>query len=362
MTYDYLIVGCGLFGSICVRELTDKGYRCLVIDKKQHIGGHCYSENIKDINVHMYGPHIFHTSNEQVWNYLNRFCSFNHFTYRPRVSFKNKLYSFPINLLTLYQVFGVKTPTEAKKKLEDVRIKNDNPQNLEEYILSVVGKELYEIFIKGYTAKQWRKDPKDLPSSIIKRIPIRLTFDDNYFFDKYQGIPIGGYTNIFTNLLKGIEVKLGVDYFNDRKYFNSLAKAIIYTGPIDEFYDYKCGNLEYLTLRFERETLDIEDYQGVAAINFTEESVPYTRIIEHKHFEFGNQPHTIITKEYPEEWNKTKDPYYPINNNKNEKVLNDYKNLCNSQKNVIFGGRLAEYKYYDMDDTVEKALSIINKL
>ena len=256
----------------------------------------------------MYGPHIFHTSNEQVWNYLNRFCSFNHFTYRPRVSFKNKLYSFPINLLTLYQVFGVKTPTEAKKKLEDVRIKIDNPQNLEEYILSVVGEELYEIFIKGYTTKQWRKDPKELPSSIIKRIPIRLTFDDNYFFDKYQGIPIGGYTNIFTNILKGIEVKLGVDYFNDRKYFNSLAKTIIYTGPIDEFYDYKCGNLEYLTLRFERETLDIEDYQGVRAINFTEESIPYTRIIEHKHFEFGNQPHTIITKEYPEEWNKTKDP------------------------------------------------------
>jgi UDP-galactopyranose mutase len=362
MAYDYLIVGCGLFGSVCARELTDKGYKCLIIDKKNHIGGHCYSENIEGINVHMYGPHIFHTSNEQVWNYMNRFCSFNNFTYRPKVSFKNKLYSFPINLLTLYQVFGVKTPTEAKEKLASVRIKNDNPQNLEEYILSVVGKELYEIFIKGYTTKQWRKDPKELPSSIIKRIPVRLTFDDNYFFDKYQGIPIGSYTNIFTNLLNGIEVKLGVNYFNDRKYFNSLAKTIIYTGPIDEFYDYQCGNLEYLTLRFEKEFLKCEDYQGVASVNFTESSIPYTRIIEHKHFEFGNQPHTIITKEYPEEWNITKDPYYPINNNKNEKILCDYKNLCNSQKNVIFGGRLAEYKYYDMDDTIEKALLVTGKL
>lgn len=362
MTYDYLIVGCGFFGAVCARELTDKGYKCLVIDKKTYIGGHCYSENIEGINVHMYGAHVFHTSNEQVWNYINKFCSFNHFVNRPRVLFKNKLYSFPINLLTLHQVFGVKTPTEARKKLEEVRVKIDNPQNLEEHILSVVGEELYEIFIKGYTIKQWRKNPKELPSSIIKRLPIRLTFDDNYFFDKFQGIPIGGYTNIFTTMLKGIEVKLGANYLTNRNYFNSLAKKVIYTGPIDEFYDYQYGELEYLTLKFEKEFLDCEDYQGVAVINYTEESIPYTRIIEHKHFEFGNQPHTIITKEYPEEWNKTKDRYYPINNNKNEKILNDYKNLCNSQKNVIFGGRLAEYKYYDMDDTIEKALSVVSKL
>lgn len=362
MTYDYLIVGCGLFGSVCAREFTNKGYKCLVIDKKNHIGGHCYSENMDGINVHMYGPHIFHTSNEQVWNYINKFCSFNNFIYRPKVLFKDKLYSFPINLFTLYQIFGVKTPAEAKEKLKSVKINIDDPQNLEEYILSVVGEELYETFIKGYTIKQWKKDPKELPSSIIKRIPIRLTFDDNYFFDKYQGIPIGGYTNVFTNMLKGIEVRLGIDYFSAKKHFNSLAKKVIYTGPIDKFYDYQYGKLEYLTLKFEHENLKCEDYQGVAVVNFTEQSIPYTRIIEHKHFEFNNQPHTLITKEYPEEWNNDKDPYYPINTNKNETLISSYKNLCNLQKNVIFGGRLAEYKYYDMDDTIEKALSVTSNL
>ena len=362
MSYDYLIVGCGLFGSVCARELTDKGYKCLVIDKKNHIGGHCYTENIDDINVHMYGPHIFHTSNPAVWCYIKRFCSFNHFTFRPKVSHKDKLYSFPINLLTLNQVFGVRTPKEAIEKLQSVRVEIENPQNLEEYALSVVGKELYETFIKGYTAKQWRKDPKELPASILKRIPIRLTFDDNYFFDIFQGIPIGGYTTIFKNLLKGIEVKLGVNYFDDRKYFDSLAKTIIYTGPLDQFYDYQCGNLEYLTLRFERERLECQDYQGVCTINYTDQDVPYTRIVEHKHFEFGMQPHTIITREYPEEWNLKKDPYYPINSDKNEKIVSLYKNLCNSQKSVIFGGRLAEYKYYDMDDTIEKALALTDTL
>jgi len=360
--YDYLIVGSGLFGSVCARELTDKGYRCLVIDKKSHIGGHCYSEKTDNINVHKYGPHIFHTSNKKVWTYINRFVEFNHFSYRPKVSYKNKLYSFPINLLTLYQIFGVKTPAEAKQKLEKVRVKNDDPRNLEEYIVSLVGIELYEIFIKGYTTKQWQRDPTDLPVSIIKRIPIRLTFDDNYYFDKYQGIPIGGYTSIFERMLEGIEVLLDVDYFKNRSYWNSVARKIIYTGLIDEFYDYKCGNLEYLSLRFDYRFYKNTDYQGNAAINYTDLSIPYTRIVEHKHFEYKDCPNTVITTEYPEAWNKNKDPYYPINNESNNKIYQEYKMLSDLNKNVIFGGRLAEYKYYDMHTIIDRALTLTETL
>ncbi len=357
--YDYLIVGAGFFGAICARELTDRGFKCLVVEKRYHIAGHCYTENRNGINVHVYGPHIFHTSNKAIWDYVNKYAEFNNFVYRPKVFYKGKIYSFPVNLMTLYQLYGVKTPKEAKDKLDEVSIKNDNPANFEEWILSQVGREIYEIFIKGYTLKQWRRDPKTLPVSIIKRLPFRLTFDDNYSFDRYQGIPIGGYTQIFDKLLKGIEVKLNTNYLENREQLNSLAKKIIYTGNIDRFYNYKFGELEYRGLRFEHETLDIPDYQGVAGMNYTDEDVPYTRIVEHKHFEFGTQPVTIITREYPQEAKRSEESFYPINDEKNNKRFLQYKKLADREKNVIFGGRLANYKYYDMHQVIELALNAV---
>ena len=360
MKYDYLIIGSGFFGSVCARELTDDGKKCLVIDKKKHIGGNCYTENIEGINVHKYGPHIFHTSNEVVWNYINKYAKFNNFVYRPKVSYKNELYSFPINLFTLYQKFGVKTPIEAHNFIENVKIKINNPKNFEEYALSLLGHELYNTFIYGYTKKQWNKDPKELPSSILKRIPFRLTFDDNYFNDAYQGIPIGGYTKIFEKLLDGIEVKLNVNYFDDRNYWDNISNKIIYTGPVDEFFNYSHGKLEYINMKFENEYLNIEDYQGNAAINYTDESIPYTRIIEHKHFEKSKTSHTIITREYSNGINHDTDKYYPISTDNNLKLYQKYKNLTLNTKNVIFGGRLAEYKYYDMHHVIENALNTIN--
>lgn len=361
--YDYLIVGSGLFGSVCARELTDKGFKCLVIDKRSHIGGNVYTKNVNGINVHEYGPHIFHTNDKKIWDYVNRFAEFNHFSYRPRVNFNNKIYSFPINMMTLYQLWGVTTPEEAQKKIDQVRLDIKNPSNLEEYILSKVGKEIYETFIKGYTAKQWEKDPKELPVSIIKRIPIRLTFDDNYYFDKYQGIPIGGYTRLIENLLHDIEVKLDTDFFKTK---HLLARdldstKLIYTGKIDEYFNYQYGELEYRGLKFEHQHLDIENYQGVAGMNYTSKDIPYTRIIEHKHFEFGNQKHTIITKEYPKKANKNDIPYYPINDNINNARYSQYKKLAD-KTNVIFGGRLAEYKYYDMHQVIGSALSKVKKI
>jgi UDP-galactopyranose mutase len=348
--YDYLIVGAGLFGSICARELTNNGKKVLVIDKRDHIGGNCYTSNEGGINVHTYGPHIFHTNNKQVWDYINQFVEFNHFTYRPKVKYNNNIYSFPINLMTLYQIYGVSTPSQAESILELERIHNNEPNNLEEWILSQVGTKLYETFIKGYTTKQWGRDPKYLPVSIIKRLPIRLTYDDNYFNDRYQGIPIGGYTQIFDKLLDGIDVKLGVDYFKDElpKY-----NIIIYTGPVDMFYDYIHGKLEYRSLRFENEYLDINDYQGNAAINYTDVNIPYTRIVEHKHFEFGKQKHTIITREYP---TTEGEPYYPVNDKLNNDRYNLYKSLMDKEDRVIFGGRLADYKYYDMHQVIASAL------
>jgi UDP-galactopyranose mutase len=348
--YDYLIVGAGLFGSICARELTNDGKKVLVIDKRNHIGGNCYTSNEGGINVHTYGPHIFHTNNKQVWDYINQFVEFNHFTYRPKVKYDNNIYSFPINLMTLYQIYGVSTPSQAESILELERIHNNEPNNLEEWILSQVGTKLYETFIKGYTTKQWGRDPKYLPVSIIKRLPIRLTYDDNYFNDRYQGIPIGGYTQIFDKLLDDIDVKLGVDYFKDE-----LPKhnRIIYTGPVDMFYNYIHGKLEYRSLRFENEYLDINDYQGNAAINYTDINIPYTRIVEHKHFEFGKQKHTIITREYP---TTEGEPYYPINDKLNNDRYNLYKSLMDKENRVIFGGRLADYKYYDMHQVIASAL------
>lgn len=354
MYYDYLIVGAGLFGSIFARELTDKGHSCLVLDKRKHIGGNCYTENIEGINVHKYGPHIFHTSNKEVWDYVNRFAEFNHYTHRPKVTYQDKIYSFPINLMTLYQVYGVTTPEQARQKLDEVRLdKPTGKLNLEEWILSQVGPEIYEIFIKGYTTKQWNRHPSELPSGIISRLPIRLNFDDNYFNDIYQGIPIGGYTQIFKKLLDGIEVRLGVDYLEDRYLFNKMAKKIVYTGPVDSFYEYKFDKLEYRSLKFETEILNTPDYQGVAIMNYTESSIPYTRITEHKHFEFGKQDKTVITKEYPQ---NTGEPFYPINNPENNTRHSRYKELMNSEEKILFGGRLADYKYYDMHQVIASAL------
>lgn len=358
--YDYLIIGSGFFGSVCARELTNRGYDCLIIEKRSHIGGNCFTEDVDGINIHKYGPHIFHTSNAVVWNYVSRFTTFNNFIHRPKVSYKDKIYSFPINLSTLYQVLGTKTPTDARKLITSLKVNSNDLSNSEDYILSEIGHELYNIFIRGYTIKQWGISPKQLPSSIIKRLPIRYTFDDNYFSDLYQGIPIGGYTGMFKNMLDGIEIKLGIDYFSDRLYWDTVSKYIIYTGPIDKFYDYKFGKLDYRSLRFEHEKLDIDDYQGTAVMNYTDEKIPFTRITEHKHFEFGTQSNTIITKEYP--CNNEAEPYYPINDFKNNDIYKKYKELSLLDSNVIFGGRLAEYRYYDMHQVIASALDMVDKL
>jgi UDP-galactopyranose mutase len=353
--YDYIIVGSGLFGSIFARELTDSGANCLVIEKRNHIGGNCYTFNNNGINIHKYGPHIFHTSNEIVWNYINKFTKFNHYTNRTKVFYKGNLYSFPINLFTLYQLWNVITPEEAIKKLNQVKIKINNPSNLEEYALSEIGEELYKIFIYGYTKKQWGIEPNKLPPFILKRIPIRLNFDDNYYNDIHQGIPINGYTEIFHNLLKNIPIETNVDYLKDKDYFDKLANKIVYTGAIDEFFNYEEGQLEWRSLRFEEEIYSIFDYQGTSLINYTEEEIPYKRIVEHKHFYFGNQDFTIITKEYSDNWNIEKEKYYPVNNNENNLIYLKYKNKINNKK-FIFGGRLADYKYYDMQDVIYNSL------
>jgi len=351
--YDYLIVGAGLFGSICARELTNAGKKVLVIDKRPHIGGNCYTEDKDGINVHVYGPHIFHTSNKEVWDYVNNLVPFNNFSYRPKVNYKGKIYSFPINLMTLHQLFRVNTPKEAEILLNTLKHDIPNPKNLEEWVLSQVGTQIYETFIKGYTTKQWGRNPKNLPSFIIKRLPIRLNYEDSYYNDIYQGIPIGGYTKIFEKLLDGIEVTTGVNYFEFKDEFERLADKIIYTGPVDAFYNFTYGKLDYRSLRFETERLDIPDYQGIAGMNYTDVDVPYTRIIEHKHFEFGKQKHTIITREYP---SNEGEPYYPVNDEENNKKYDLYKKLMNQEEKYIFGGRLADYKYYDMHQVVASAL------
>ena len=355
MKYDYLIVGSGLFGSVFAREMTDAGAKCLVVEKRNKIGGNCHSKNIEGIHVCEYGGHIFHTSSDRVWNYMNRFTQFNNYVNRVKTWSGGKLYSMPINLFTMYQVWGVKTPKEALLQLEKVRISIDNPKNLEEWCLSQIGEELYKKFIYGYTKKQWGREPKELPSSIIKRLPIRLTMDDNFFEDKYQGIPINGYTKIFENLLDGIPIETGVDYLSDRDKLDGLANKIVYTGPIDEFFNYEKGTLEWRSLKFEEELLNISDYQGFASCNFADVNIPQTRIIEHKHFTFGKQNFTIISKEYPQTWDKTKEKYYPVNNDKNNTLYQKYKEMIDTKK-YIFGGRLADYKYYDMHQVVGSAL------
>lgn len=358
--YDYLIIGAGLFGATFARLATDSGKKCLVIDKREHIAGNCYTENKEGINVHMYGPHIFHTSNIKIWNFVNRFAEFNNFILSPKARYKNKMYSLPFNMNTFYEMWNVLTPEEAKNIIEKQKYKK-TPRNLEEQALSLVGKDIYEILIKGYTTKQWGKNPRDLPSFIIKRLPLRFVYDNNYFNDIYQGIPIGGYTKMFERILDGIEVKTNVDYFSDRSYFNNIAHKIVYTGCLDEFFDYEYGELEYRSLEFEHTILNIENYQGNSVINWTEENIPWTRIIEHKHFEKSNSKNTIITKEYPKEYSTGMTPYYPINDDKNQIIYKKYYLKTKELTNFIFGGRLAEYKYMDMHVIIESAINKFKK-
>ena len=354
---DYLIVGCGLFGVTFAREMTNHGKKCLIIDKRNHIGGNVYTKNEDGINVHVYGPHIFHTSDKRIWDYVNKYATFNNFRYEPIAKFRDEVYNLPFNMNTFSKMWGVVNPQEAMSKIESQIVNIDNPKNLEEFALSKVGIDIYEKLIKGYTTKQWGTDPKNLPSSIIKRIPLRFTYDNNYYYDTYQGIPIGGYTKMIENMIGDIEFKLEVDYLSNRNYYDSLANNIVYTGKIDEFFNYRFGELEYRSLKFETEILNIKDYQGVAGVNYTGLDVEWTRIIEHKHFEMLNTNNTIITKEYPQKFDKNNIPYYPINDDKNNKIYQKYKELSLTYPNIIFGGRLAEYKYYDMHQIIGSALA-----
>lgn len=361
--YDYLVVGSGLFGSLFAHEANKRGKKCLVIDKRSHIGGNIYCEEIEGINVHKYGAHIFHTSNKEVWDYVNSFVEFNRYTNCPVAYYKGELYNLPFNMNTFYQLWKVKTPKEAMARIEEQVKEADisEPRNLEEQAIKLVGKDIYQKLIKGYTEKQWGKKATELPSFIIKRLPVRLTFDNNYFNDNYQGIPIGGYNQLIENMLKGIEIKLDTDFFENREELRKLADKVVFTGMIDEYYNHQFGTLEYRSLKFENEIYDEENYQGNAVVNYTEYEIPYTRIIEHKHFEYGTQLKTVITKEYPVTWNKGDEPYYPINDDKNNELYSKYKELADREENVIFGGRLAQYKYYDMHNVVEQALNCVKK-
>lgn len=367
--YDYLIVGAGLYGAVCARELTDYGNRVLVIDKRDHIAGNVYTEKIEGINVHKYGAHIFHTNNKTVWDYVQRFAEFNRFTNSPVANFKGELYSLPFNMYTFNKMWGVVTPEEAEAKIAEQRKEIvGEAQNLEEQAISLVGRDIYEKLIKGYTEKQWGRDCKDLPAFIIKRLPVRLIFDNNYFNALYQGIPVGGYTTMVENMLKGIEVRTAVDYFSNKSEFDDSAKRIIYTGPIDAYFNYSLGYLEYRSVRFETEVLDKPNFQGNAAVNYTDRETSWTRIIEHKWFEFGKDadgndlPKTVISREYSSEWKPGDEPYYPVNDEKNSLLYKKYKDLADSEEKVVFGGRLGEYKYYDMDQVIAAALLKINEL
>lgn len=359
--YDYLIVGAGLYGAVFAHEMKKNGKRCLVIDKRPHKGGNIYCENRNGINVHVYGPHIFHTDNKQVWDFVNQFVEFNHFVYSPIANYKGELFNLPFNMNTFHQLWGVLTPEEARIKIDKQRAEFKHitdPKNLEEQALVLGGRDLFEKLIKGYTEKQWGRLATEIPAFIIRRLPFRFTYDNNYFNHPYQGIPKGGYNALIDKLLEGIEVRLNTNYFENRPYFETLAFEMVFTGKIDEFFEYRFGKLEYRSLHFETEELNIPNFQGVAGMNYTSHNVPYTRIVEHKHFEFGTQPTTVITKEYPHEFSKDNEPYYPINDAKNEATMNKYRELASSKPNIIFGGRLAEYKYYDMHQIISNALKI----
>lgn len=363
MKYDYLIVGAGLFGCIFAYEAKKRGKKCLVIDKRNHTGGNIYCEKIADINVHKYGAHIFHTSDKKIWDYVCGLAEFNNYINSPVAVYKDELYNLPFNMNTFSKMWGIRTPDEAKKIIQSqiAELNITEPHNLEEQALSLVGVDVYEKLIKGYTEKQWGRSCTELPHFIIKRLPLRFTYDNNYFNDRYQGIPIGGYNVITEKLLDGIDIKLDTDYFEFRKSNPDIAEKTVFTGQIDEFYDYKLGILEYRSVHFETETLEQENYQGNAVVNYTEKEVPYTRIIEHKHFEFGKQPETVISKEYSTEWTKGVEPYYPVNNDKNNSLYEQYRKLAENDKNVIFGGRLGNYKYYDMDKVIASALEAVTK-
>ncbi|MEQ1962909.1 UDP-galactopyranose mutase [Xenorhabdus khoisanae] len=362
MKYDYLVVGAGLFGSVCAHELHKKGKKVLVIEKRNHIGGNVYTENHDGIQVHKYGAHIFHTNDKEIWDYVNSFVEFNRFTNSPLANYQNQLFNLPFNMNTFYQLWGVKTPSEAKEKINEQRseMADKVPSNLEEQAISLVGRDIYETLIKGYTEKQWGRKATELPAFIIRRLPVRFTYDNNYFSDRFQGVPIGGYTKLIEKMLADVEIKLGEDYLSNSEKFSSITNKIIYTGPIDEYFNYCYGQLEYRSLRFEHEQLEIDNYQGNAVINYTEKNIPFTRIIEHKHFDPVDTPHTVLTREYPAEWVLGDEPYYPVNDDKNMELFKKYRELA-KKENVIFGGRLAEYKYYDMHQVIKSALSTIHK-
>ena len=361
--YDYLVVGAGLYGAVFAHEAKEKGKKVLVIDKRDHIAGNVYTEEIEGINVHKYGAHIFHTNNKKVWEYITKFAEFNRFTNAPVANYKGELYSLPFNMYTFNKMWGVVTPQEAADKIEEQKKAAGitEPKNLEEQAISLVGTDIYEKLVKGYTEKQWGRPCHELPAFIIKRLPVRLTFDNNYFNALYQGIPMGGYTKMVETLLDGIEVRLGEDYLAKKSEYDEMAEKVVYTGAIDAYFGYKLGALEYRSVRFENEVLDMPNFQGNAAVNYTDAETPWTRIIEHKWFEFGDQPKTVISREYSSEWKLGDEPYYPVNDEKNGNLYAQYKELADAEKKIIFGGRLGEYKYYDMDAVIASALDMCEK-
>jgi len=361
--YDYLVVGAGLFGASFARLMKEAGKKCLVIDRRGHLAGNCFTEEVEGIQVHRYGAHIFHTSNQEVWNFANRFAEFNHYINSPVANFKGELYNLPFNMNTFYQIWGVKTPAEAEEMIAAQRREAGiaEPRNLEEQAISLIGTDIYEKLVKCYTEKQWGKPCRELPSFIIRRLPVRMTFDNNYFSDRYQGIPVGGYTKMIEKMLEGIDVELNCDFFERYKDFKRVADRLVYTGKIDEYFDYRLGHLEYRSLEFKTRIEDTDNYQGVAVVNYTDSDVPYTRVIEHKHFEFGKQPKSVVTEEYPCEWTPGTDAYYPINDSKNSELYNKYRELADKERDVIFGGRLGDYKYYDMDKVIRSSLDRVRK-
>ena len=365
MKYDYLIVGSGLYGAVCAHELTKRGFRCLVVEKRSHVGGNVYTEEIEGINVHKYGAHIFHTSDKKIWDYINGFAEFNNYINSPVARYRNELYNLPFNMNTFTKLWpDVFTPEDAKRRIDEEKKKGfcEKPSNLKEQAISLIGETIYKKLIEGYTEKQWGKKCEELPAFIIKRLPVRFTFDNNYFNDRYQGIPIGGYTPIIEKMLEGAEVRTDCDYFDCKEALDALAERIIYTGPIDRYFNFAFGALEYRSVRFETEVLDMESYQGNAVVNYTEAAVPYTRIIEHKHFEFGTQKKTVISREYSSEWVLGEEPYYPVNDAKNTLLYEKYKTLADAEKRVVFGGRLGAYKYYDMHVVIAEALKTVAAL